>query len=296
MPHKKFVESLVRDASAVLASLGAQHEVRWVVDESTYLAEKMPDRASFEETARKSLQKILERRKSGEPLAYIFGHWAFREHEFKVGPGALIPRPETEELVEFSLKAAPRRSPLRVADLGAGTGCIGISYAFELSRARPQDEIQLFLVERSPEARTWLEQNVATFRPLLSKVSIEVVPCAWEDWEASILDVILSNPPYVTEDEAQKLESSVVDFEPRQALVPFDETRWSDASGPYRSILEFSARHLAPGGQLWLEFGVAQVARLEGIARQTGLFSESFVIKDMAGKDRILRAIRGATD
>jgi release factor glutamine methyltransferase len=160
-----FLQEFIQSESERLNIL---HEARWIEE---FVLREANDINSQKELC----ESVFRRRAQGEPLAYIFGSWAFREYEFFVGPGVLIPRPETEELVEYALDAIrgsalwknlqkPTSPILRVCDLGAGTGCVGLSFAYDVLKKSPSNlQVELFLVERSPEAKEYLKKNIALF-------------------------------------------------------------------------------------------------------------------------------------
>lgn len=254
------------------------HEVNWIWDEALRVNAENPLRVA---------ESILSRRLKDEPLAYVLGHWSFRGRDFAVGPGALIPRPETEELVEFALALVKeRKKPLRVADLGAGSGCLGLGFALEKTPRFAADlsTIDLTLVENSARALPWLRQNVDKYRAELAG-SVNIVDKSWTEL-AGAFDVILSNPPYLTEVEYSAVSASVKNFEPKSALVPADADRFADASGPYREILEIAARSLVPGGWVGFELGIPQPVYIAGWAQAIGAFEELQILPDMAGKPR----------
>ncbi len=266
-----------------LRPLGLLHEVNWILNELQPLPlEEAKQRAEY----------ILARRMRGEPLAYILGHWDFRKLTLSVGPGVLIPRPETEELVDHALRHIEKAvlaqktptSPFRVADLGSGTGAIAYSLLSE-----SKEEIHVTAVEKSPEAFGYLNKN----KNVLSddkKSKIDLRCSDWSDLGESSFDLIVSNPPYVSFEEYQSLEGSVKEYEPRAALVPNDgssEAERVEAFSAYESIFQLAQRTLAPGGALLLEFGPAQEALW------TQKMPNEFrweIFKDLSGKPRILYA------
>lgn len=280
-----------------LAPVEASHEAAWIVD-------WIQDRQLQTQSERlRAAEEVVSRRLRHEPLAYIMGSWSFRSHEFFVGPGALIPRPETEELVEGAIQSV-ENSPqsltrllergLRVGDLGAGTGCIGLSFMMDVFtdlddyKGGAKDAAalsRLVLVEREAEARVWLEKNVEFHRPKLQGAKVEIFSGSWLDWHETGFDVILSNPPYIHESEFLTLDASVKDFEPRSSLV-----HGADGDGAYKEILEIARRALVSGGWLIMELGVAQGEWIQDYAAQLGGFNVLQVVKDMAKKPRFFCA------
>lgn len=265
-----------------LKKVGAEHELKWIKEES--LAHSQPE-------AR--VNEVVERRIQGEPLAYIFGSWPFWGREFAVGPGVLIPRPETEELVEKTLerlRGGDFEEALRIFDAGSGSGCIGLSLALESGQ-----KTQVVLSEKSPEALPWLKKNCATWCQMSRLVEAELWAASWNDFKADrSLDVLISNPPYVAGTEWSQVEESVLRFEPKSALFPEDLDRYSDATGPYRELLECGERWLKSGGLLAFELGPSQARWILDYAQQLGPWTDCELLKDIAGKDRFFFARRRA--
>jgi release factor glutamine methyltransferase len=307
------VATLLAACRPRLARIGSSHEARWIVDDVMRRLKAAPATGVNPQNL---LEDVLRRREAAEPLAYILGSWAFRSHEFLVGPGALIPRPETEELVEHVLRqilgyaqasraqrasnaeggvyhggaATESESSLRIADLGAGTGCIGLSLALEMPSSIPAAEVHL--VERSPQAWSWLQKNAAFARPLLRPgVSVEMHHGDWQQAPLPPLDFIVSNPPYVAPEEYANLDPSVKDFEPRAALVPERPgIEDPEAQIAYREIFQLAADRLRPEGEVWFELGPAQVPWILEVAEQAGF--RGGLLRDMAGHPRFFRAQR----
>ncbi len=285
--------------------MGASHEAKWIVAE---IEKQLETKENFDLAEAKNLSdKIVERRKCHEPLAYIFGHWAFRSYEFFVGPGALIPRPESEELVEYALSFVEKsetlieklfdENGLNIVDAGAGTGCIGLSFVMDLLKDLanegfdPKDisaKIRLVLIELSPEARAHLEKNIKKYRSELYESRIEVFSGSWLQWPRTQIDLLLSNPPYLTLSELRACDVSVRDFEPSMALMPDDISTFPDASGPYRELFQIADECLSPGGYAIFECGLAQPIALEPLVPALKNFDKLRFYRDMARKDRFL--------
>ena len=267
-------EALFSYLQKELSLLGCSHEAKWI-------AEELVEDNSLKDFDSKKVaaQIIVERRKTGEPLAYILGHWDFRNLKLKVGPGVLIPRPETEELVGHALahlENAMRITPgklLRVADLGAGSGAIAFAIADEANFP-----LEIFAVEKSPEAFTWLQKNI----PSSSKSKIHLIQSDWENANLSEIDLIVSNPPYIPEVEMNTLSRDVLQFEPHVALMPLDK---ENVFAAYDSLMRLSEQILAPNGALLCEFGSAQKDWESHISHS---FKSWKTFKDLSGKERIL--------
>ncbi len=271
-----------------LQKISSAHELSWILE---WLS-KFPN--SDDTNAR--AEDLIRRRENGEPLAYIFGEWAFRDLELFVGPGVLIPRPETEELVDLALNLGSWESggKFRIADLGAGTGAIGLGLLKGLqNRRREPALITLDFIEASPDAYRYLQQNVARYRTLFTRARMETHQLPWDEWalyqDEKSFDFLISNPPYISQDEWQNLDPGVKNYEPQSALVPrnADEKAMSD----YLQIVEIAARLLKEGGLLLFEMGLQSddlLGHMEGDRR----FCDLSLSPDMAGKARFLSARR----
>lgn len=225
------------------------------------------------------LREQVARRGRHEPLAYLLGDWEFYGHTLEVDPAVLIPRPETEGLVERVLAVAPEGA--RVLDLGTGSGAIALALALE----RP--DLKVWASDRSAEALAVATRNRARHgledRVTLSRGSY---------WEALPSDerfeVVVSNPPYVDPARPELLADDVRRFEPAQALF----TPSGDPAAPYREILAGLERHLVPGGGVLLETGEgAAEAALEAL-RGCALLEQAQSEPDLAGIPRYLTARR----
>ena len=220
----------------------------------------------------------VERRSSGIPFAYAVGRAGFRDLELRVDPRALIPRPETEGLVDLVLQWTRDGEKGGVAaDIGTGCGCIGLSLAVEGEFDR------VIAVERSAEAAALARENVGLVRP---PVPVDVregdllAPLAGEQCRA-----IVANPPYLTLDEYRVLDPSVRQFEPPEALVSGPEGL--DAT---RDLLAGAAARLAPGGLLALEIDERRAERVRALARESGWFRVA-IYEDLFDRPRFLLAV-----
>lgn len=222
---------------------------------------------------KQELDGILSRLRNFEPIQYIQGTARFLGRTFRVAPGVLIPRPETEELVETMLKEI---SPLsRILDVGTGSGCIAIS----LSKELPDAKVSAWDI--SEEALTIASANNEALQASVRFCQRDVLTCLPDVGER--YDVIVSNPPYVIESEKQDMERNVLDWEPFQALFVSD----NDPLLFYRRIAELGKVMLVPEGRLYFEinraFGEAVVAML----REQG-YANPRILKDISGNDRIV--------
>jgi release factor glutamine methyltransferase len=265
----------------------SSHELPWVLE----WLEKSRGSRTYEELA----LNLVERRESGEPLAYIFGEWVFRDLKIYVGPGVLIPRPETEELVDLSLTLIPdlkEKSSIRMADLGAGTGALGLGIAEELLRRVPLKSGEIFWIERSPVSFVYLEKNLLRYQKALAPLQLTAQLKDWTAWAAGTasasLDLLVANPPYVSQEDWAELDAGVKNFEPRDALVPDESTdRDPQALNAYLEILEICERLLKPGAPAAFEMGT-QAEELWSILRDDPRFTSPHIHYDMAGKKRFV--------
>ncbi len=226
------------------------------------------------------------RRLAGEPVAQLVGAREFFGLEFDVTPHVLIPRPETELLVETALEALEGLKQPRVLDLGTGTGAIAVAIA----SARP--DVQVWAVDRSPEALIVATRNAGK---LLDAARPGGVPMFFEgDWygaldasQAPRFDVIVSNPPYIASGDPH-LSQGDLRFEPRGALT--DE---ADGLSAIRTIVSGAPAWLAPGGVLWMEHGYDQARAVRALL-EAGGFGEVRSACDLAGIERISGGRRAA--
>lgn len=221
------------------------------------------------------LEDILQRLSRFEPLQYIEGRTLFLGREFWVAPGVLIPRPETEELVELMLKEIP--ADARILDVGTGSGCIAISLAKEL----PDALVTAWDV--SPEALSVARVNARKLQANVRFVECDVLACQVD--EVGLYDVIVSNPPYVTEAEKADMEPNVLQWEPSLALFVPDD----DPLRFYRRIAVLGRDMLADGGRLYFEINRAYGREMVEMLRTMG-YVRVRVKKDLSQNDRFVIA------
>lgn len=210
-----------------------------------------------------------------EPLQYIEGRTLFLGREFWVAPGVLIPRPETEELVELMLKEIP--ADARILDVGTGSGCIAISLAKEL----PDALVTAWDV--SPEALSVARANARKLQADVRFVECDVLACQVD--EVGLYDVIVSNPPYVTEAEKADMEPNVLQWEPSLALFVPDD----DPLRFYRRIAVLGRDMLTDGGRLYFEINRAYGREMVEMLRTMG-YVRVRVEKDLSQNDRFVIA------
>jgi release factor glutamine methyltransferase len=225
--------------------------------------------------------KLLAERARGTPVAWLVGHQEFMGIEFLVAPGVLVPRADTETLVEAALELLSPLSAekLRVADVCTGSGCVGLSLA---ASARWRMSWELWLTDLSPEALAVARANTLS---LASGLQVKVVDSDLLAEVPGELDLIVSNPPYLTTEETRHRKASGWQ-EPSLALDGGE-----DGLDLVRRLLEQSRKHLAFGGWVLLEAAEAQMDTIEAICRQAG-FSETRFWHDLSGGRRVLGACR----
>ncbi|NJD24836.1 MAG: peptide chain release factor N(5)-glutamine methyltransferase [Betaproteobacteria bacterium] len=212
----------------------------------------------------------VERRAAGEPLAYIVGEAGFRGRVFQVSPDVLIPRPETEVLVELALARLDGIERARILDLGTGSGIVAITLALECPAAR------VVAVDLSAAAISVARTNAGRLGA--------VIDFRRGDWYAPVagerFDLVVANPPYVAADDPH-LARNGLPFEPRQAL-----TDGGDGLACIRAIVAGTAEQLAPGGWVLFEHGWDQGAASRNLLTAAG-FQAAFTHPDLAGIDRV---------
>jgi len=220
---------------------------------------------------------LIERRAAGEPLQYITGHQEFFGLEFEVTADVLIPRPETEIIIEETIRLA-RGAKLEkqlIIDVGTGSGCIGITLARELEGARviaTDISHAALMVAKRNARRHGLEKRIGF---IVSDLLLALA-------QPLLADFIISNPPYVSEEDLPGIQREVRDWEPRLALTDF-----GDGLSFYRSLFEQATGRLKPGGHLICEIGYTQSEKILAMIDPV-YWDEPFVLDDLQGIPRTL--------
>ena len=224
---------------------------------------------------------LIARRASREPLAYITGAKEFWSLDFSVGPGVLIPRPDSETLIETALRLYPdKAAPLAILDLGTGSGCLLIAALTEFPNAHGVG------IDSSPEALAWARRNVAAHH-LEDRASL--IETGWLEEASPGFDLILANPPYIPTADIAGLAPEVAGHEPRTAL-----DGGSDGLSAYRELAPRIARLLAPSGRALLEIGQGQGDAVATLLAAAGLEVPG-IYPDLAGIPRAVVAKRGSS-
>lgn len=271
------IRGLLHDAADRLSEAGVERarlDVRILLAramrisrEQLIAADRQP---SAEEAA--AFRAMIDRRTAREPLAYITGRKEFWSLDFDVGPGVLIPRPDTETLIETARSLFPDRStPLAIADMGTGSGALLIAALKEFPNARGWG------FERSADALRYARSNLEAH---VLGARAEIVAADWNTAPAAGFDLILSNPPYIPTAEIDALEPEVRLHEPRAAL-----DGGPDGLDSYRSLARILPHLLRPGAIALLELGQGQFAQAEPLFRDLQTHPP---VPDLAGIPRVL--------
>ena len=223
------------------------------------------------------LGEAVKRLLAGEPVQYVTGIARFNDLLLKVSPVVLIPRPETEELVQKIGTSLPKEKTIRIWDIGTGSGCIAIA----LAKHFPDAEVIAFDV--SEEALQIAKENAESNGIIVTFVQDDILNPT-SDYFTQPVDLVVSNPPYVCDSERAAMEANVLDWEPKTALFVPD----NDPLRFYRQILSLAQNQLNPGGQVWFEINERMWEEMLSLCHEIG-FSNAEVLEDFAGKFRFCR-------
>ena len=275
---KEAIEQLKRGLAGVAEPDEAQAMIRVIcedvfnydpVDVALRQESELPDFAP------QRIADIIARLQRHEPLQYIVGSARFHGHRFKVTPAVLIPRPETEQLVDLIVDENPG-SDLRVLDMGTGSGCIAISLARALKFA------QVDALDVSQDALAVARENASLLKVKVRFFESDMLA----PQPAARYDIIVSNPPYVCWSERETMERNVLDYEPGQALFVPD----NDPLLFYKAIVPYAAQSLERGGHLYLEINQRFGSEVKRLLEASG-FDEVRIIEDSYGKPRFAAAV-----
>jgi release factor glutamine methyltransferase len=254
-----------------------------ILDSSKAIIKAFPEN-ELTLTQQEEANNILIQLKTGKPLQYALGYAEFYGLKFLVNAATLIPRPETEELVQWALSSV-EAAEVNILDIGTGSGCIAISIKKNIPNA------QVTAIDISPEALHIAKQNAVMNEVEINFIEADILnkksdPDSYRD-EIPKSEIIISNPPYVTLEDKKRMHVNVIDFEPHTALfVPEN-----DPLIFYKAIADFAVTNLVKGGLLFFEIN-------ESLGKETVdlLESEGFIDvelrQDMSGKDRMVKGVR----
>lgn len=223
------------------------------------------------------LDEAVKRLLAGEPVQYVTGMARFCDLLIKVSPSVLIPRPETEELVPKICASLSREKPMRIWDIGTGSGCIAIALAKHFVNA------EVFAFDVSEVALQIAKENAESNGAKVTFVQDDVLHPQSEFFSQPV-DLVVSNPPYVCDSERADMEKNVLDWEPENALFVPDE----DPLLFYRQMLKLAKDRLTRKGQIWFEINERMGEATVEVCREMG-FAEVEIFTDFADRHRFVR-------
>jgi release factor glutamine methyltransferase len=235
------------------------------------------------EAVRNKLYSAIDLLAKGEPVQYILGETEFYGLNFKVKPGVLIPRPETEEIVELILKDIGKpynKTSLKILDIGTGSGCIAIALAKNISEAK------VMAWDISEEALHVAQENAVYNDVDINFHKADILSYKPDFHTDRNIDIIVSNPPYVCRSEQAEMKIQVLDYEPHLALFVNDE----DPLIFYRTITLLALKMLKKGGCLYFEINSRFGTETLNLVKKNP-FREVRLFKDLSGKNRIIKAV-----
>lgn len=280
-PASATIAEAIRAAERVLEMAGCdtpRGDAQWIAAHalSTGRAGLLVDaERPFPTARREAFETMVARRASREPLAYVLGTSRFRGLELDVGPGVLVPRPETETTAGRAIELARKRGRATVVDVGTGSAAIALAVAAECPSAR------VFATEPSAAARAWALRNLARTGLRVTLLPGEMMDPLHPALGGAV-DVIVSNPPYVPDGDWEDLPPEVRNHEPREAVVG-----GADGLNVVVRLLEEAPRWLAVGGWLVVEVAESHAPTLERLLPVIG-YTDVVVAKDLAGRDRVV--------
>lgn len=232
----------------------------------------------IDSTSKRIIEEIVQRLKNYEPIQYVLGETEFYGLKLNVAPGVLIPRPETEELVQWIVDSI-KSSSVKILDIGTGSGCIGLALKNELKNA------EVSAVDFSETVLKIARKNAGKNNLKVEFIHADILN--WQNYNWKLFDIIVSNPPYVREQEKKAMLPNILEFEPEQALFVSDDKPLIF----YREIARLAQRNLKKGGDLYFEIN-------ENLGEETAdlMRSENFrnveLKKDLHGKMRMLKCTK----
>jgi release factor glutamine methyltransferase len=234
------------------------------------------------------IDEVLIRLKTGEPIQYILGHTEFYSLQFMVNPSVLIPRPETEELVEWVISSVNSKQlavgsgpqPNHILDIGTGSGCIAISLKKNL------DDVQVSAMDISTEALQTAKENAELNNVSVNFIKADILNLTNHSPLTTPYSVIVSNPPYVTLEDKKQMHINVTDFEPHNALFVPDD----DPLVFYKAIIDFATKNLKKNGLLFFEINESYGKQIVDLLNVKS-FKNAELKKDMSDRFRMIKAV-----
>jgi release factor glutamine methyltransferase len=253
-----------------------EREAHWIVECALATAgSSVGSTNDLDEEIARVAQELLQRRLSGEPLQYVTGVAGFRHLELSVGPGVMVPRPETEVVAEKAMEVLPPGG--LVVDVGTGSGAIALGIAQE----RP--DATVIATELSLEAARWARRNRDAHALPVHLIVCDLLSALSGDLRERV-QLVVANLPYVSTRESASLPPEVVDHEPHGSLFA-----GADGTEVLRRLIDEGPRWLAPGGWIVLEIGMTQGGVMSSLLVERG-FDEVSTERDLTGRERIARA------
>ena len=278
MQTKNFLTDLTIKLQSLYEPREAANIALYVLEE-LYGKEFVRANAELDANKLAELQKIEVRLLTHEPVQYVLGEAWFYGRKLKVNPHVLIPRPETEELIELIIKENKKIDPT-ILDIGCGSGCIALTLQLEIPNAK------VFAMDKSSGALEVTRTNMALYNAPITLLEANMLNP--EPWEAQLpqFDIIVSNPPYIDPGDKKTMENNVLLFEPKSALF----AEHADPLIFYGEITRFAAKKLKPAGKLYFEIPQNRAEIIKNIVKMAG-FTNIRVYQDMQRKDRMLSAM-----
>ncbi len=231
-------------------------------------------------TVNEQIENALFRLKKEEPIQYIIGETEFYDLKLKVNPSVLIPRPETEELVDWIIKNHKNNKKINILDIGTGSGCIPLALKNNLPNAK------VFAIDISETALETAKQNAKLNNLDVSFTQLDILNAEIKQ-KFEKFDIIVSNPPYIREKEKELMHKNILENEPHLALFVGD----NDALVFYKAIIHFAKNHLKKQGNLYFEINEAYGNEIITLLKENEYQDIEFK-KDINGKDRMIRAVK----
>ena len=273
------LKQLIRKELSSIYPLGEIKSFIYIIFEQVLSYKKIDtninNKEIVNEESLKIIYKIVERLKNNEPIQYIFGETDFYDLEFKLNEDTLIPRPETEELVDLIIQENFNKN-ISILDIGTGSGCIAIS----LKNNLPQSKVSA--IDISSNAISIAKENAKRYNLELSFIKDDILN---PSQKYSIYDIIVSNPPYIRNSEKKLMLQNVLEYEPHRALFVED----NDPLIFYREIAKFGKQHLSQNGIIYFEINEKLSFETKNLLEDLG-YNEISIIKDINDRDRIIKA------